>query len=317
MKIAPVKGNENDILQSEGGHTMASKVSIAHNPDIAKSVPQALDMLGDLSELFKGKHVAIKPNDTWVSPDDTTACTQADTVQAAIRYVKQFSPRVITITGGSGDGQTDEVFRILGIDRIIREERVAFFDHNRPPFESVRLDSGPQEEVMVNPHIFSYDTLVSLSQHKVHKHATVTLTMKNIGMSYPAADYYGHPRSRGLNPHNFFDDLHGFIAAMCKRFPPQLGIITGHPAMTDTGPIGGYTFESDLVVAGTDFVATDTIGAWLLGKEHVAHIEQAAHLVLGTADMKQIEIAGMPLDDALQIMTEKISAPDVADIQGK
>jgi uncharacterized protein (DUF362 family) len=48
---------------------------------------------------------------------------------------------------------------------------------------------------MVNPRVLGYETLVSLSQLKMHETATVTLALKNIGMSYPAADYYGHPRS--------------------------------------------------------------------------------------------------------------------------
>jgi uncharacterized protein (DUF362 family) len=53
---------------------------------------------------------------------------------------------------------------------------------------------GPQTSVMVNPRVLEYDTLIALNQLKVHQTATVTLALKNIAMSYPAADYYGHPR---------------------------------------------------------------------------------------------------------------------------
>ncbi len=35
-------------------------------------------------------------------------------------------------------------------------------------------------------------------------------------MSYPAADYYGHPRSK-KHDNAFFADMHSFIAAMAKR----------------------------------------------------------------------------------------------------
>ncbi len=167
-----------------------------------------------------------------------------------------------------------------------------FFDHNRPPFASVSLGYSPQEEVMVNPLVLEYETLVSLAQHKVHSGAAVTLTMKNIAMSFPAADYYGHPRNRRLHHHEIFKDLHAFIAGMCKRFPIQLGIIVGHPAMIVTGPIGGITFESELVIASRDFVAADAIGAKLLGIDYVEHIARAERLGLGTAALEEYGIPG-------------------------
>jgi uncharacterized protein (DUF362 family) len=255
--------------------------------------------------LFRGKHVAIKPNETWASHRDVSACTQADSVEALIRYVKRFNPARITVTGGAGAEETDTVFKVVGIDEVIRREGVEFFDHNRPPFEAVELDHGPQKEVMVNAHVFEYDTLVSLAQLKVHASATVTLTMKNVGMSYPAADYYGHSRETKLHAHHFFKDLQSFIAGMCKGFPIDLGIIVGHPAMIHRGPIGGEIFEAGLTIASKDFVAADSIGARILGYQKVEHIIQAERLGLGKASIKDIEIVGIPLEEAITVFKER------------
>ena len=91
---------------------------------------------------------------------------------------------------------------------------------------------------MVNPRVLEYETLIAVSQLKLHETATVTLALKNIAMSFPAADYYGHPRSTEEHEHRFFDDMHSFIAAMVKRFPINLAITVGHPAMIATGPLG-------------------------------------------------------------------------------
>lgn len=284
---------------------MKSRVSIASSCDIETAITGALDKLDGLSELFVGRHVAVKPNETWASADDLTACTQADTVRALIRFIKGYYPKKITVTGGAGAGETAEIFRLLGIDAVIKEEGVEFFDHNRPPFKQVRLHHGPQDEVVVNEHIFDYDSVISLAQHKVHDIAGVTLAMKNIAMSFPAGDYYGHPRSKRLHAHRFFEDMHGFIAGMCQRFRPGLSVIAGHPAMTGTGPIGGHTFESGLVVASKDFVAADSVGAFILGCEKVSHILQAESLGLGTADLYAIEIAGVPIGEAVRIFNEK------------
>ena len=278
---------------------MRSRVAVVNQLGIDSAIMEALDLLGSLVDLFENKHVAIKPNETWASPDDLSACTQADSVQAVIRFVKRLNPRKITVSGGSGAGETDQIFEYLGIDKVISEEKVEFFDHNRGPFERIHLKFGPAKEIVVNPYIFSFDTLISLAQHKVHSIADVTLTMKNIAMSLPAADYYGHPRHRYEHADElFFKDIHGFIASMCHRFPVKLGIITGHPAMLEKGPIGGKTFESGIVLASRDFVAVDFIGAHILGKTDVPHIQLAAKYRLGNANVENIDIAGISVEEA-------------------
>ncbi|HAR63276.1 MAG: hypothetical protein DKM50_00740 [Candidatus Margulisiibacteriota bacterium] len=284
---------------------MRSRVAITHNQDIERAIFNSLNLLLNLSELFDDKHVAIKPNDTWATRDDLTACTQADTVKAVIRYIKHYNPKKITISGGAGAGDTFEIFNYLGINKVIQDEGIAFFDHNKPPFESVNLEYGPQKEIMVNPEIFHYDTVISLAQHKVHSTAGVSLTMKNIAMSYPGADYYGHPRTGQTHPHNFFKDLPGFIVGMCQKFPIHLGIIVGHPAMIGIGPVGGTTFESELVIASRDCIAADCVGARLLGFDEVAYIKEAERMGLGSANINDLEIVGMPVLDAISFFNEK------------
>ncbi|MDG5816127.1 DUF362 domain-containing protein [Chitinispirillales bacterium ANBcel5] len=288
---------------------MRSRVAIVDHSSVNTAIEQALDFLGTLSDLFRDRHVAIKPNETWASPEDTSACTQAETVRAVIKIVKSFNPYKITVTGGSGGGETDQIFEYLGIDKVLREEKVEFFDHNRGPFEKVHLRYCSTKEVVINPHIFSYDTIVSLAQHKVHKLAEVTLSMKNIAMSFPAADYYGHPRYKYKYADEvFFNDLHGFIAGMCHRFPIHLGIVTGHPAMIGTGPIGGKTFESNLVLASKDFVALDSIGAAILNRWDVAHIKKAQQIGMGNADLEKIDIVGVAFSDAVRIFNSRAEA---------
>src|SRR5207248_4641011 len=122
--------------------------------------------------------------------------------------------------------ETDDVFRCAGLMQVIEDEGAIFFDHNRPPFVPVELQyapdkdvAGPQKSVMVNPRVLQYETLIAVNQLKVHETATVTLALKNIAMSFPAADYYGHPRSTQEHMNWFFADMHSFIAAMGKRFP--------------------------------------------------------------------------------------------------
>lgn len=288
-------------------------VAITHDDhNIGHAIDDALGALG-LDELIRDRLVAVKPNDTWATAEDTTGVTQADTFRAVVRYLKRLGPRAIVASGGAGAAETDDVFRIAGLMDVVEEEAIAFVDHNRVPFETVALDyghdrevTGPQREVVVHRRVLDYEVLVSLAQLKLHETATVTLALKNIAMSLPAADHYGHPRGSAEGRH-FFDDMHSFIAAMVKRFPIHLAVIVGHPAMIATGPLGGMPIETGLVIASRDPVAADVVGARLLGfkVQGVRHLWEAGRLGLGEANIDAMKFPRLGLDRAIRLFTER------------
>ena len=289
-------------------------VAITQNDNIEQAIVEALGYL-QLESLIRGKIVAVKPNDTWASPQDKTAVTQPDTLQTVLRFVKQIHPKELIVTGGSGAGETNEIFEVAGLMDVVKKEGATFFDHNRGPFQEVQLTyapdkdvAGPQKSVMVNPRVLTYETLIVVSQLKVHSTATVTMALKNIAMSFPAADCYGHPRASQHKKHHFMEDMHSFIAAMHHRFPAQLAITVGHPAMVASGPIGGYTAETGLVIASPDDLAADVVGANLLGLsvQAVRHLWEASHLGPGLADISQMEFPAMRLEDAIKVFTKKM-----------
>jgi uncharacterized protein (DUF362 family) len=286
-------------------------VAITRNDSIEVAIADALGHL-PLEPLVRGKVVAVKPNETYATADDTTGVTQPDTLRAVLRYLEPLSPLELVVTGGSGAAETDEVFRVAGLMDVVEEEGAVFFDHNRPPFTEVPLEyapgadvEGPQKSVMVNPRVPGYGTLVSLAQLKLHETATVTLSLKNVAMSFPAADYYGHPRAAQKHANHFFADMHSFIAAMAKRFPIRLAVIVGHPAMIGTGPLGGHAVETGLVIASTDPVAADVVGARLLGfkPQAVRHLWEAGRLGLGETDTDQMDFPALSLREAIEAFT--------------
>ena len=166
--------------------------------------------------------------------------------------------------------------------------------------------AGPQKSVMVNPRVLEYETLIALNQLKLHRTATVTLALKNIAMSYPAADYYGHPRSKEEHENEFYDDMHSFIAAMVKRFPIDLAVTVGHPAMIASGPLGGHAVETGIVIASLDALAADVVGTKLLGfnVQAVRHLWEAEHLGLGETTTKKMEFPALSLREAIESFTE-------------
>jgi len=291
--------------------SMMATVIITRHQAIARAIEEALAHI-PLETLVRGKLVAVKPNETWASPEDTTGVTQPDTLRAVLRQVKRFGPRELVVSGGAGAAETEGVFRLAGLTEVVEQEGATFFDHNRPPFTPVDLAyaperdvRGPQHLVMVNPRVLEYETLIALNQLKLHETATVTLPLKNIAMSFPAADYYGHPRSTRRHENWFFADMHSFIAAMAKRFPISLAITVGHPAMIGTGPLGGHAVETGLVIASTDALAADVVGARLLGfqPQAVRHLWEAGRLGLGETDSEHMTFPALSLRQAIAAFT--------------
>ena len=291
---------------------MSATVAITQDrEDIGRAIEAALAQL-ELEPLVRRKLVAVKPNETWASETDISAVTQGDTLAAVLGVLKRYGPRQLVVTGGAGAAETEDVFRLSGMLDAVREAGVELVDHNRPPFTEVTLEyaperdvAGPQRTVRVNPRVLEYETLVAVSQLKLHRTATVTMALKNIAMSFPAADYYGHPRSTQEHQHAFFNDMHSFIAAMAKRFPIHLAITVGHPAMIATGPTGGIPVETGLVIASTDPLAADCVGARLLGfnPQAVRHLWEAERLALGQTDTSRMRFPAMSMDDAARAFT--------------
>jgi uncharacterized protein (DUF362 family) len=287
-------------------------VAVTHDDDIGIAIDAALAHI-DLEPLVRGRLVAVKPNETWAAPEDITGVTQADTLRAVLRQLKRFGPRELVVSGGAGAAETEAVFHYAGLMAVIEEEGANFFDHNRPPFTEVALSyapeqdvRGPQQSIMVNPRVLEYESLIALNQLKLHSTATVTMALKNIAMSYPAADYYGHPRARQNHQHEFFEDMHSFIAAMAKRFPIDLAITVGHPAMIASGPLGGHAVETGMVIVSTDAVAADVVGAKLLGfgPQAVRYLWEAGRMGLGETDIKQMQFPALSMREGIQAFTQ-------------
>jgi len=291
---------------------MSEVVITQDRQQIGVAIDRALGHI-DLEGIVRGRRVAVKPNDTWASADDISGVTQADTLAAVLDAVRAHGPAELIVTGGAGAAETADVFRFAGLTDVVRSRGARFVDHNRPPFVEVPLRyapsrevTGPQKQVVVHEGVLGYEALIVVSQLKLHETATVTLALKNIAMSYPAADFYGHPRSTQRHANWFFDDMHSFIAAMAKRFPIDVAITVGHPAMIATGPLGGHPVETGLVIASTDALAADVVGARLLGfdVQGVRHLWEAARLRIGESDLSAMTFPEMSLADAVGAFTE-------------
>ena len=81
-----------------------------------------------------------------------------------------------------------------------------------------------------------------------------------------------------------------------------------HPAMVGTGPLGGHAVETGLVIASTDPLAADVVGARLLGfrPQAVRHLWEAGRLGLGETDTDKMDFPAMGLREAIEAFTKAV-----------
>ena len=78
-----MRGEAWHLLLRPNAHCMPDVVMTQGIP-IQQAIDAALDQIA-LLPLVSGRRVAVKPNDTWASKDDTTGITQPDTLRAVLR----------------------------------------------------------------------------------------------------------------------------------------------------------------------------------------------------------------------------------------
>ncbi len=99
-------------------------VVITRDDSIDRAINEALHDVAELDSLVRGKLVAVKPNETYPSAEDTSGVTQPDTLRAVLRILKQAEPRELVVTGGAGAAETDEVFRVAGLMDVVELTRL-------------------------------------------------------------------------------------------------------------------------------------------------------------------------------------------------
>ena len=278
-------------------------VAITKGLTEGKSLEKALDLLPIDEIIHKGDKVIITPN--WVKdklPKDGVV-VGPKTLQKLIQYVKTKQPSIIYIATGSGGAPTPTVMKTVGYDKIIEEEKVEFVDMNYGPFIDLKLDHDIIKSTPINKVIQNADVIISFTQLKYHEEATVTASIKNIAMGYPPASIHGFPKKNtGIH-----EDLHGYIRSFAKKVPIDLAIISVDKAMIGTGPIFGQAVDTPgLIIASTDPVAADSIGARLLGflPQAVAYLYGLYKDGVGEANPMNMTIKGMDLVEAEKIFSK-------------
>ena len=126
------------------------------------------------------------------------------------------------------------------------------------------------------------DKVIGMAPVKDHHRSGASMTLKN---------WYG---LLGGRRNIFHQQIYAIIAELAQMVRPTLVILDGTWSMVSNGPTGGSLADlkpTHTLIAGTDPVAVDTLGAALLGKTpaDLPYLLMAQKAGVGTTDYRSLK----------------------------
>jgi len=301
-----------NIPESSG----SSRVSLIKGGDRRKNALAALERIE--AEIRKGvankKQVVIKPNLTRVKSDEWLASSHVDSIWATCELISSFYDGKIIVAEGTGPGTPlEEALESFKFQSLKKEFNVEFVDLRLDDYSYgyvLDKDMRPIKIRMSNLLLDPENFLVSAAVLKTHALSVVTLGLKNIALAVPM-NFDGKENDRrklhkddvSLDPR----PLNFNLFQMAQIVTPDLVTIDGFIGMEGEGPLNGDPVESNIAIAGMDWLATDRVGAEVMGFdfERIGHYRYCAEAGMGEANLERIDVLG----EAIGNCTKKYKAP--------
>ncbi|TEU05607.1 DUF362 domain-containing protein [Candidatus Bathyarchaeota archaeon] len=264
-----------------------SKVSIVKGTRPVKATVKALEMIkSDVDYILsKLKPILIKPNYINSKPPSTGITTDSRVIEGIIKFLRQRKTKDIIIGEGSGWADTFEAFKVAGVDAVAERWDVKLVDLNKDKIIEVNPPNPLSIKKIKVAETSLESIIISVPKLKLHRIATVTLSLKNM-MGALASKGSMHRGSLSKNIVDLASVLRPSISVVD-------GIIAGEGHETSGNPV-----EMNLIIAGTDPVAVDAVGAAVMGisPTDVKHLVLAEKKGLGTCDLEKITVLGEPIE---------------------
>jgi len=277
---------------------MSSKVSIVrcigYDPlRVQESVENSIDLLGGITQFIgPGSRVLVKPNLLMAKEPESGIDTHPEVVRAVIKVLKKIDCKITVGDGPSVWGNqienVDEVYRRSGIRRICEEEgvRLVKFDKRRM-----------RKDFPLTTELDECDHLVNIPKFKTHDFTLLTGAIKNL-FGLVSGTFKTELHKNYFNP----DDFAKILIDIFEETKPSFTLIDGILAMEGDGPAtSGKLRDLNLILASSDCVALDAIMALIIGvePESVLSTKEAHRRGLGQLDIKNIQVLGESLEDAV------------------
>jgi uncharacterized protein (DUF362 family)/ferredoxin len=251
---------------------------------IGDAVSKATELIGGLSERIQpGDKVLIKPNFIREEPSVVGTTTNFEIIKRVVELVREAGGHPVVGEASGNQYDTEEIYELLGLREAL--DGVEVRDLDRDEIVGVTIQGATNlKEVGVARSALEADYIISLPVLKTHMSTGTTLGMKNMMGVLPQREKWKMHMS----------GLHYALVDLNRLVKPDLVIVDGIVGMEGMGPTIGSPVEMNLILAGEDVVAVDTVGSAVMGfnADEVKHLQLAGQARLGINELKKINIKG-------------------------
>lgn len=303
------------VAQVEG-KPVVSLVKIKDDK-VEAAVEEAIDLLGGIETVAWGKErIMLKPNLVGEGPSVTTKLV---VVKTLAQLMQKAGKRVLIGEGSTAadgfnmkegilyrtnnqellDEMQQFIFDKLGYTELARSMDIPLINLHSGELVTVKVPHGlVYDEITLHRSLVEIDLLCSVPMMKTHVVSTVTLGMKNLMGLYPGTVYscpriLVHDKAEPGSPGVAFE-----VIDMVRANKLGLVVIDGSMAMEGNGPSHGKVIKMDVIIAGTNPLATDMIAAGVMGFEpdEIPMFAWANKVGMPPHTLEEIEVRGQQLD---------------------
>ena len=271
---------------------LSSKVAIVKGKRGHEPVFRALDLIDYKHALGDCDRVLIKVNFITDKTWETGATTDPMVVEAIILKLRDLSPEVYVVESDATITNADKAFKSTGMKEMCQRHSVECLNlrHVKDRVK-IAIPNGEALQSIKVPRLVTESAIINVAKLKTHMSTKVTLGMKNLFGLLPDK-FKGKYHMKGISK---------VIVDINRVLKPALTVIDGFVGMEGRGPTGGIPVKMDLIIAGTDVVATDAIACRIIGFEplEIVHIRKAFEKGLG--NLNDIEVLGSRIDDVKRL----------------
>lgn len=273
---------------------MKTKVSIVKGPknprqaEVKKMVLKAMDLIGGVDDVVpKGARVLIKPNIAYKIKPGESEMTDIRVSRAIYDIFAEKGAKPMIAESSASGVNGEAAFEASGY-YALRDQGYEVVNLKRKGAKVVTIDN-PKGRVLKKVKVFKTvqeaDAIINVPVMKTHDHLPATLALKNMKGLMPDSE-------KKLFHHKY--GISQAVADLNLAVKSQLVIVDGILCRQGLGYPWSEEVELDLIVAGRDPVAVDTVLLQIMGidPKEQTHAVLAAELGIGTMDMRRIEVVG-------------------------
>lgn len=274
-----------------------SAVSIVRTPkspsreEIKDAITKAIDLIGGLEDIISRKDLVLI-NPSWVAPPtdpQSAVITSPEVTRAVADIVRDFGARPVIAESSAVGVDTEKVIAGSGYGDL-RREGYEVVDLKSTPKVTADIKGG---EILKKVETFELaaqaDVIISLPKMKTHDQTEITCSLKKL------KGLVTDEQKRRMHRKGVFKG----VVDITMFLKPRLSIVDAILCQEGLGPIFGRPVEMNLIIAGKDLVAVDSICGQIMGyePEEVLITKFAAERGLGVMDKEMIELPGEPLEN--------------------